>query len=144
MMLNVLVVVFGLWAQQAKTCALIPRAEAAEILGKKEVATAKALFDDESDCNYRGAGFSLHIEEIPNQAQWSTGIKQLIQQKKAEALSGVGDEAVYTERLGDPEIEARKGTHWLTVTLYRNWGGPKDQVRPTLIKLAKAAVAKLH
>lgn len=134
----------ALSAQEAKTCKLIPRAEAAVILGKPEVAKAKALFDDESDCNYRGAGFTLHIEEITDQAQWSAGIKSLIKEKKAEALSGIGDEAAYTEREGDPEIEARKGTHWLTVTLYRNWGGKPDQVRPTLMKLAKSAVANLH
>jgi len=131
-------------AQEAKTCKLIPRAEAAQILGKPEVAKAKALFDDESDCNYRGAGFILHIEEITDQAQWSAGIKSLIKKQEAEAQSGIGDEAVYTEREGDPEILARKGTHWLTVTLYRNWGGKPDQVKPTLVKLARTAVTNLH
>ena len=77
-------------------------------------------------------------------AQWSAGIKALIRKKEAEAISGIGDEAAYTEHQGDPEILARKGTHWVTVTLYRNWGGPPEQVKPTLLKLAKTAVAKLH
>jgi hypothetical protein len=131
-------------AQETKACKLIPRAEAAQILGKPEVATAKVLFDDDNTCNYRGVGFHLEVEEIPDQALWSAGLKSLIKKKEAEAESGIGDEALYTEREGDPAILARKGTHWVTVTLYRNWGGKPDQVRPTLRKLARAAVTKLH
>lgn len=134
----------ALSAQNGKVCSLITRAEAAQILGKPEVATAKVFLDDDTTCNYRGAGFHLSLEEVEDPAQWSAGIKALIRKKEAEAIGGIGDEAAYTEHQGDPEILARKGTHWVTVTLYRNWGGPREQVRPTLLKLARTAVAKLR
>jgi hypothetical protein len=38
----------------------------------------------------------------------------------------------------------RKGTHELLLKLYHDWGGPPAQVKSTLLKLGKTAVAKLH
>jgi len=129
-------------AQEANTCKLIPRAEAAQILGKPQIATAKVITDD-SDCVYQNAGFLLRITEV-NPAKWSAALQPLIKNKVAESVSGLGDEAVFTTDGPDSVLLMRKGTHELWLKLYHDWGGAPAQVKPTLTKLGKTAVAKLH
>jgi len=132
----------SLRAQTGEACSLITRAEAAQILGKPQLATAKVVTDD-SDCVYQGAGFLLRITEV-NPTKWSKALQPLIKSKVAETVSGLGDEAVFTTDEGDSVLLVRKGTHELWLKLYHDWGGAPAQVKPTLMKLGKTAVARLH
>ena len=129
-------------AQTGEACSLITRAEAAQILGKPQLATAKVVTDD-NDCVYQGSGFLLRITEV-NPTKWSKALQPLIKSKVAESVSGLGDEAVFTTDGPDSVLLMRKGTHELLLKLYHDWGGAPAQVKPTLMKLGKTAVARLH
>jgi hypothetical protein len=134
----------ALTAQKAKACALLPRAEAARILGKPKLATAKSILDDDSDdgCRYHGAGFRLDTQEVG--PGWSAVLKKMIKAGNAEAVSGIGDEAAFMKDAGGTLVfGARKGLRTVSVTMEDDWGGPPDQLRPTLLKLVKVAAARL-
>lgn len=127
--------------QTVKACSLLTPAEAARILGRPSVGPTKFLSDDKQ-CFY-GDNASLVVElEDMDATQQRAGLKSYVRNNKAEPVSGVGDEAVFWQ-IGDSLIMARKGTRVVTVTLARNWGGPPAQLRPTLVKVAKTALAKL-
>ena len=131
----------GLAGQTSKACSLVTPAEAAHILGRPHVAPLKLLSDDEQ-CFYGENGYLIvEIEEM-DAAQRKAGLKPYVRDNKAEPVSGVGDEAVFWQ-IGDSLIIARKGAQLVTVTLTRNWGGPPAQLRPTLVKVAKTALARL-
>lgn len=134
----------ALTAQKAKACALLPRVEAARILGKPQLATAKSPFDDDSDdgCRYQGAGFRLDTQEVG--PGWSRVLKKMIKEGTAEAVSGIGDEAAFMHDAGGNLVfGARKGLRTVSVTMEEDWGGRPDQLKPTLIKLVTVAAARL-
>jgi hypothetical protein len=131
-------------AAQGDACSLLSRAEAAQILGKPALANAQVISADEQDCGYMGAGFDIHTEVLTSVPGWSAWRKDLIKQGKAEAVDGIGDEAAYTkDGNGDYGVVARKGNRIVTVTMYSSEGSPA-QLKPSLIKLVTAAVAKVH
>jgi hypothetical protein len=128
---------------QVKACSLLTRADAAQILAKPAIATAQVITDDEEDCGYLLAGFDLHTEVLRSTAGWSSSVKQEISQGKAESVAGIGDEAVFSkDGNGDYLIVARKGNRIVTVTMYASEGSAAV-VKPKLVKLVTAAVAKL-
>jgi hypothetical protein len=129
--------------QTGKVCSLMTTAEAAQILGRPKVAATKPVSFDDKQCFYGENGFLVLELENMDAAQQKAGLKSLVKQNKAEPVSGVGDEAVFWE-IGDSLLMVRTGTRLVTVTLARNWGGPPAALRPTLIKVAKTALAKLH
>jgi hypothetical protein len=129
--------------QTGKVCSLMTIAEAAQILGRPKVAATKPVSFDDKQCFYGDGGFLVLELEDMDAAQQRAGLKSLVRQNKAEPVSGVGDEAVFWE-IGDSLLMVRKGTQLVTVTLSRNWGGPPAQLRPTLMKVAKTALAKLR
>lgn len=129
---------------QFKACSLLPPAEAAQILAKPALASAQVITDDEQDCGYLGSGFDLHTEVLRSVPGWSAWRLDLIKQGKAEAVPGIGDEAAFTkDGNGDYLIVARKGNRIVTVTMYSTEGSAA-QLKPQLIKLITAAVAKVR
>jgi hypothetical protein len=131
-------------AQTSKACSLLPRAEAAQILGKPQLVKAKSPLDNDSDtgCRYQGAGFRLDTEEVG--PGWSRVLKRMIKAGEAEAVGGIGDEAAFMKDAGGSLVlGARKGLRIVSVTMEDNWGGPPDQLKPTLLKLVKVAAARL-
>lgn len=129
--------------QTGKACALMTPAEAAQILGKPKIATTKPVSFDDKQCFYGESGFLVLELENMDAAQQKAGLKSLVRDNKAEPVSGVGDEAVFWQ-IGDSLLMVRKGIRLVTVTLARNWGGPPAQLRPTLVKVARTALAKLR
>jgi hypothetical protein len=129
--------------QTSNACALMTPAEAAQILGKPKIATTKPVSFDDKQCFYGESGFLvLELEDI-DAAQQKAGLRLLVRDNKAEPVSGVGDEAVFW-KIGDSLLMVRKGTRLVTVTVARTWGGPPAQLRPTLLKVARTALAKLR
>lgn len=129
--------------QTGKVCSLMTTAEAAQILGRPKVAATKPVSFDDKQCFYGESGFLVLELEDMDAAQQKAGLKSLVKQNKAEPVSGIGDEAVFWQ-IGDSLLMVRKGIRLVTVTLSRNWGGPPAQLRPTLLKVAKTALAKLR
>lgn len=130
-------------ASQTTACSLLSRAEAAEILGKPEIATGMIITDDEQDCGYMGAPFDLHTELLGSSAGWSAWRAELIEKGQAEAVAGLGDEAAFTtDGLGDYLIVARKGSRIVSVTMYASEGSA-GELKPRLERLVSAALAKL-
>ena len=128
---------------QVAACSLISRAEAAQILAKPELASAQVITTDEQDCGFLGSGFDVHTELLTSVAGWSSWRKDLITGGRAEAVDGIGDEAAFSkDGNGDYGVVVRKGNRIVTVTMYASEGSA-EQLKPKLIKLATAAVAKL-
>jgi hypothetical protein len=128
---------------QVKACSLLTRAEAAQILNKPAVATAQVISTEDGECGYLGAGFDIHTEVLPSVSGWSRSLKDQIKQGKAEAVAGLGEEAAFTkDGNGDYLVVSRKGNRIVTVTMYAREGSAA-QLKPLLIKLVAAAVAKL-
>jgi hypothetical protein len=129
---------------QVNACSLITAAEAAQILGKPALAKARVISTDDEDCGYLGSGFDIHTEVLPSVSGWSASRKKLIQEGKAESVEGVGEEAAFMkDGNGDYGIVARKGNRIVTVTMYASEGAPAE-LKPKLMKLITAAVAKVR
>jgi len=130
-------------AAQVNACSLVTRAEAAEVLGKPDIAKAQVISVDEEDCGYLGSGFDIHTELLKSVPGWSAWRNGLIKEGRAESVDGVGDEAAFTkDGNGDYLIVARKGNRIVTLTMYASEGSAAD-LKPKLLKLVKAAVSKL-
>jgi hypothetical protein len=133
-------------AQTSRACWLVTPQEAAQILGKPELANGESMRDDRLECNYLHGGFDVHVDDQLTPAQRSAALRQSIKQGKAESVSGIGDEATFSaanaQNHNTSELDVVKGSHSLIVTIFR-WSGPTDQIKPTLVKLANTALAKL-
>jgi hypothetical protein len=128
---------------QTPACTLIPAAEAAQILGKPAAAKAQTVTNDEQDCGYMGLPFDLHTEVLKSPSGWSAAMKEQIKKGKAEAVNGIGDEAAFTkDGNGDYVLVSRKANRIVTVTIYAS-EGTADALKPKLIKMATAAVARV-
>lgn len=129
---------------QVKACALITRAEAAQILAKPAVANAQVVSTDDEDCSYLGSGFDIHTELLKSVPGWTASMKNLIKQGKAEPVDGIGEEAAYSkDGNGDYLVVARKANRIVTVTMYASdWSAA--EARPKLIKLLSLAAGKLR
>lgn len=133
-------------AQTSKACWLVTPREAAQILGKPELANGESLRDDRLECDYLHAGFDVHVDDQLTPDRRTAAIRQSIKQGKTDAVSGIGDEAAFSaanaQNHNTSELDVVKGSHSVIVTIFR-WSGPTDQIKPTLVKLANTALAKL-
>lgn len=130
--------------QQSRACWLVTPAEAAQILSRPELASGDVMRDGYQDCDYLRAGFDVHIEHVRTVAHVRESLKQDIKNNKVEAVAGVGDEAGFEKSDKQPSLIVIKGTHVVEATiLMSRWKGSGEQVRPTLVKLAQAALARL-
>jgi len=131
-------------AQDVDPCSLITKAEAAQILGKPEILKAKSMPPQDGTCGYMGAPFDVHTETLKSPAGWSAMVKKQIQEKKAEAVEKIGDEAAFTtDGNGDFVMTSRMGNRIVTVTLFSN-GTTRANAKPQLVKLLTAAVSKVR
>lgn len=131
-------------AQDIDPCTLITKAEAAQILGNPDILKAKSMPPQDGTCGYLGAPFDVHTETLKSPAGWTAMVKKEIQEKKAEAVEKIGDEAAFTtDGNGDFVMTSRKGNRIVTVTMYSNRTTRAD-AKPKLVKLLTAAVSKVR
>ena len=131
-------------AQDVDPCSLITKAEAAQILGNPEILKAKSMPPQDGTCGYLGAPFDVHTETLKSASGWSAMVKKEIQEKRAEPVEKIGDEAAFTtDGNGDFVMTSRKGNRIVTVTMYSNRTTRAD-AKPKLVKLLTAAVSKVR
>ena len=132
-------------AQTSRACWLVRPAEAAQLLARPDLADGQVMQDDHLTCDYLHAGFDVHVEDLPTPAPRRAALERAIEQGTAEAVSGIGDEAAFSPELQTkkwPSLVVLKGSRAVTVST-RPGTVPAAQVKPTLMKLATAALAKL-
>ena len=118
-------------------------AEAAQILGKPEVANGDAIHDDYDDCDYKAAGFDLDMLSYTSAAPRLAGFKNLVKRGNAEAVDGIGDATILGHDASNhPTINILKGRHEYMITSLDTTRSAAD-AKPRLVQLAKTAMAKL-
>lgn len=136
----------NLVAQVSRACWLVTPQEVAQILGRPELASGELIRDDYLNCDYLRAGFDVHVDGALTPAQRSAALREMIKKGEAEAVSGIGDEAAISAANGQnhntSELVVLEGSHSLHVSIFR-WSGSPQQIRPTLMNLAKTALPKL-
>jgi len=134
----------SLTAQKAKACWIVTPAEAAQILGKPELANGEEMHDNYQTCSYFRAGFDVHIDHVRTAAKERELLRGAIKSNKVEAVTGVGDEAGFNKTDKNPSLVVISGSHVLDLDIIASsWKGAPEQIRPTLVKLAQAALPKL-
>jgi len=130
-------------AQAAKACWLVTPAEAAQILAKPELKNGDTIHDEYDRCDYKAAGFDLDMVSYTRAAPRIEGFNNLVKKGNAEAIAGVGDEAILGHDAGNhPTVNILKGRREFMITwLYSTKGAA--EAKPKLIQLAKTAMAKL-
>ena len=127
---------------QVKVCSLLPASEVKRIIGGSKTFD---MFPPEeeavaggSSCNYAG----VLVQVIP----FSQGtIDAARKTRSLEAISGVGDEAyLYDNRGNYAELYVKVGPRLLTLQRDIGMGQTIASVRPQVMELAKALVAKLR
>ena len=130
--------------QRSRACWLVTPAEAAEILGKPDLATGEAMRDDYATCTYSRAGFDVHLNHARTVASIRQALDEGIKSNKVEAATGVGDKAGFDKTGKDLSLVVIKGKYVLETRIRSSdWKGAPDQIRPILVKLAKTALSKL-
>lgn len=136
----------NLVAQSSRACWLVTPQEAAQILGKPELANGEMIRDGYLTCDYLHAGFDVHVDDTRTPAQQSAALRSSIKAGKAEPVAGIGDEAAFSpatpQNHNTSELVVLKGSHSLSVSIFR-WSGPADRIKPALFNLAKTALPKL-
>jgi hypothetical protein len=131
-------------AQKVEPCALITKAEAARILGKPAIAKAKSVPSGDGTCAYAGAGFEVHTEELQSPASWTGSMREMIEEKRAERVDRIGDEAVvFVDSNRDYAAASRKGKRIVTVTMYKDQSTLVD-AKPVLVELLTRAMSRVH
>ena len=131
-------------AQRSRACWLVTPAEAAQILGRPELASGEDMHDDYARCSYSRGGFDVHLNHGRTVANIRQALDDDIKSGKIEAISGLGDHAGIEKAGKQPTLIVIKGTHVLeTRILSSGWHGSPDQLKPTIVKLAQTALAKL-
>ena len=131
-------------AQRSRACWLVTPAEAAEILGRPDLASGEAMRDDYATCTYSHAGFDVHLNHGRTVASLREALDEGIRSNKIEPTAGVGDKAGFDKTGREPSLVVIKGKYVLEARiLSSDWKGPPEQIRPTLVKLAQTALSKL-
>ena len=134
----------SLTAQKAKACWIVTPAEAAQILGRPELANGDEMHDNYQTCSYFRAGFDVHIDHVRTAAKERELLRGAIKSNKVDAVTGVGDEAGFNKTDKNPSLVVISGSHVLDLDIIASsWKGSPEQIRPTLVKLAQAALPKL-
>jgi hypothetical protein len=130
-------------ASQIKVCGLLPRAEVKKLIDGNQVFDMIAPAEEPlgtygSSCNYPG----VTIQVMPF---LSSTIDAARKRGKLEAVAGVGDEAYfYDNPAGYAELYVKVGSRLLTLQRSVGMGGTVATVRPGVLALANALVAKLR
>ena len=95
-------------------------------------------------CAYAGSGFEVHTEELKSPASWTGSMREMIEEKQAERVDRIGDEAVvFVDSNRDYAIASRKGKRIVTVTMYKDQSTLVD-AKPVLVELLTRAMSKVH
>jgi hypothetical protein len=126
-----------------KVCGLLPKDEVKKLIGGNQFFDTmppeeEALGTYGSSCNYP----SVTIQVMPFlQSTFDAARKR----GRLESVPGVGDEAyLYDNPAGYAELYVKVGSRLLTLQRSVGMGQTVTDVRPGVIALAKALVAKLH
>jgi len=130
-------------AQTSRACWLITPTEAAQILGNPQLKGGDLIHDDYDRCDYKPAGFDLDIIGYKRVAPRSDGFKTLVSKGFAEAVPGIGDEAILGRDANHhPTANVLIGSRELMITLLE--GAPGPDAKAKLVQLAKTAAARLR
>jgi hypothetical protein len=134
----------GAVAQQSKACWIVTPAEAAQILGKPELASGDVMHDNNQTCDYFRAGFHVHIDHVRTAAQVRQSLRESVKNNKLEAIADVGDEAGFNRTDKNPSLVVIKDSHVLDVDIVSSsWKGSPEQIKSTLVRLAQTALPKV-
>jgi hypothetical protein len=128
-------------APRISACSLVPKEEVKKHLPWISVLDRMAIEEEPigssgSSCNYP----SVFIQVLPFSQRMIDSARE---KGGLEALSGVGDEAYFHNNADRyAQLYVRAGTHLLT--LQANVDGNMEAVKPGVVNLAKALVAKLR
>jgi hypothetical protein len=126
-----------------KVCGLVPKAEVKTLIGGNQFFDAMAPEEEAlgtygSSCNYAG----VMIQVMPFQ---QGAIDAARKRGRPEAVAGVGDEAyLYDNPAGYAELYVKVGARLLTLQRDVDRGKTVADIRPGVIALANALVAKLR
>jgi len=125
-----------------KVCDLVPRAEVKKLIGGNDIfdmmaPTEEALGSYGSSCNYPG----VLIQVLPFQR---TSIDAAKKRGRLETVTGVGEEAyLYENAAGYVELYVKAGARLVTLQRSIGLGATAATVRPGVVALANAVIAKL-
>jgi hypothetical protein len=131
-------------AQTVDPCKLVTRADAARILKSPAIAKAKSVPSGDGTCAYADTGFDVHTETLTSPGTWAATVREMIEEKRADAIRNIGDEAVFlVDRNRDYEMTSRKGTRIVTITMYKDYLTLAD-AKQTLVELLTLAMSRVH
>jgi hypothetical protein len=125
-----------------RVCDLVPRAEVKKLIGGTDIfdmmaPTEEPLGDFGSSCNYPG----VLIQVVPFQRALVDASKKRL---RLETVTGVGEEAYFYENpAGYVELFVKVGPRMVTLQRSIGLGATAASVRPGVMALAKAVIAKL-
>src|SRR4029078_12832217 len=103
--------------KHSTACWLVTPAEAAQILGKPELANGETMHDDYATCDYLRAGFDAHLNHGRTVANRRQPLDHGIKSGKLEPIAGVGDKGGFDKSAKQPSLVAITGTHVLAIRL---------------------------
>ena len=131
-------------AQTSRACWLVTPAEAAQILGRPELASGETMHDDYATCTYSRGDFGVHLNHGRTVASLRQALQEGVRSGKVEAIAGVGDEAGVDKSGKQPSLIAIKGKYVVETRILSSPSKiPSDQIKPRLVKLAQTALSKL-
>jgi hypothetical protein len=134
-------------------CALLSNDEVVRMTGRKSYTKPEGVQfkNGGSSCTW-DSGVNINLFSGPQSAEQHEGLLKAFKADKMprDAVAGVGDSAFATALLGDKYqgnhalLVVRKGVHTMGMTLEAKEPETPQSVRPKLVTIAKAALAKLR
>jgi len=134
-------------------CALLTNDEVVKMTGRRSYTQPEGVQfkSGGSSCTW-DSGVNINLFTGPQSAQQHEGLMKAFKADKTprEAVAGVGDSAFATAIMGNKYqgnhvlLVVRKGLHTMGMTLEAKEPETPQSVRPKLVTIAKAALAKLR
>jgi hypothetical protein len=134
-------------------CGLLTNDEVVRMTGRKSYTPPEGVQfkNGGSSCTW-DSGVNINLFSGPQSAEQHEGLMKAFKADKTprEAVSGVGDSAFATAIMGNKYqgnhamLVVRKGAHTMGMTLEAKEPETPQSVRPKLVTIAKAALAKLR
>ena len=100
---------------------LITTEDALRVFGKTSIETSSQPTDNTRNCSYRAVGEARGANDPSYGCPSGLGIEvwtdSALDPSKAEAISGLGEEAYWTAKVGTPSLWARRGDFRLSIGL---------------------------
>jgi hypothetical protein len=133
-------------------CKLLSNDEVVKLTGRKSYTPPEGvqLRDGGSSCTW-DSGVNINLFSGPKSAEQHEAMVKAFKQDKTprQAVSGLGDSAYATAWMGNKYqgnhavLVVRKGVHTIGISLEAQGGQTPQSVQPTLMTVAKAALARL-